>query len=319
MKVIPTLRNYVKKGVDTYYCATVQIVWDKLRDLLLINDIIVTPNQYSQELNRFRYPITMLDEGRYIAVAGLVPGVFDIIESEMMRKFGEIKVDVRSIVPGNTFYTAFAYLNKLLRFDVPFKEYADSIVFNSNTFQVPVKMFGYNAHTENEVFIYKFNEALALRITTMTDTIIFTKLLYANTLDTLVSEAAVVRNYGHKLEPAEIGKVAIPYLSFDSSNEFPEVCGPILNAVPYSIDRFIENTKFALDEYGVKLESYAVIFGSGSAGMHSVEQDVIFDSPFLVEMYDNLDTKLENPYFVYYVQTTENMKVVDTINNSNNN
>jgi hypothetical protein len=301
MKLLPTIYSSIQINEDACYCPTLLIAWNELKKLVKKDEILTTGHLYVQELNFSEFSIDILNDKDYIAKAGFCPQIIGDIEKEMEQKFGKITVNLR----GETSqYIVFSYLYKLLKFPSPFFVHEEPLLFNNTL----VNNFGFTNYTTNFIKVWKDQEKCSFQVNTEDSIIFFTKIPYLNNLKSLLSIAESVRKDSNYLPYPQIGKVSIPYISFEKLVEFSEIEGPIINCPLFTIDSVIQYVKFLLDEFGVELESYSIIRGTGSLFIEPARYNILFDSPFLIEIYSKKDKMLTDPYFVSYITTTETMR-----------
>jgi hypothetical protein len=308
MKLIPAATlPFAPSGTTSIYCATFQMAWDQLCNHLGGKNLIpiYRPNPTIEALNLSRgFELESFDEKEYIAKAGFIPGIVEEIYEEMERKFGKRVVEL----PPSGDTLAFAYLLKLLQFSTPFTKYVEPIralVFK----ETPVESFGFNEWTKNKVFCYRYqddgtSDDYTVEIDLGNDLLCFTKYggyvpLTPNEIE--LSSQGIRRKENRVIN---IGRVRVPILNFETLEEFPEVCVPILNQIGGAITQALQYVKFGLDEKGVSLESYALIGYSGSAGPVIAPIDFLFNTTFYVEL---ISKKTGRSYFVVKVDSTEGM------------
>ena len=305
--VTPHLEYEITSGKNVLWCATFQIAWNELCDLLGGPIQGNGAPEMVNILNKRAVTRRDLDETSYVALAGKTTrGPDDIrqkITRELDRKFKgaaspELLSQLDSVSPG--LWVTYAYLFKDLPFEWAFTRMDGGLTFADQK----VENFGIRqfleaqeneARAASQAFVYDYRShddfIVELQTRSTSDRLILAKVPPKQTL------AGTVASVWTRMQRSKPGRMQIltdllvPVLDFDVLRSYTDLIGK--NS---SMGLLVQQIRFRLDERGVILKSEG---GGVSARM---PQNLVFDKPFLVMIRR---TGAKQPYFVLWVGNAE--------------
>jgi hypothetical protein len=320
--VTPLLDSSIAAGRNSIYCATLQLAWDRLKDVAKGPIELEGAPEIALALNREVFSTKALAEEAYVAIAGRTSeGVFDRIRSEMATKFpaaGERLVP--SGDPGVPGVAAYAYLQKRLPFLHHFDRLEKPLRFHAEAGDSPVAAFGiekFDSHDPHEgdlreqvkVLDYVDREDFIIELRPQRDYIVLAKIPRPATLAEAVASVQSRidkprgRDVAWRLGVEE--RVEIPLLSLFVEREYTELIGrQVLNpGIAYGpVVEATQLIRFQLDESGAILESEMELQVANGDSAPPQPRRFILDRPFLIYLYQR-DAK--EPYFVMWVENAE--------------
>ena len=307
------LEQEIEAGKNVLWCATAQIAWNELCDLIggpvhLKNEPKMVP-----VLNKRIVTREDLDPASYIAMAGFTEeGILEKIQKAIEEKFEgqgspELLPAPGSLGPG--LWVAYSYLFKDLSFEWAFERLKRPLTFQKHK----VECFGieqYLAIQKNEVkaatqlFIYDYrcpdDFIIELKTRSKTDRLILAKIVPSVTLAETIARVQKRVDSNKPTKITECNTLMIPVLDFEIMREYSELYGkairsknPRFDGTGFAIAR--QHIRFKLDETGAVLKSEAIFAGS-------IGQNMIFDKPFLI-MIQRTDSN--KPYFALWIDNAE--------------
>jgi len=301
--VTPHLECEVAGDKNVLWCATFQIAWNELCDLLGEPIPSAGALEMVSLLNQHSVTGADLDETSYVALAGYPTGGTDDIlariAAAMEEKFGgaarpDLLPDRQSLGPGD--WVAYAYLFKSLPFEWAFRRSRNSgMSFAGQN----VQTFGINqllSEEENEVraarqvLVYDYRDEndfiVELKTRSEPDRLILAKVVPAATLEQTVRMVQARLGAAPPKAMVRRSNLRIPVLDFDIMKRYAGL-----------LDRGwgLQQVRFKLDETGAILKSQGI-------GATARSQDLIFDRPFLVMLQR---VGAANPYFALWVANAE--------------
>ncbi len=303
--VTPHLECRITPGKNVLWCATFQIAWNELYDLL------GGPIQWNGApemvdiLNK--RPVTRrdLDETSYVVMAGYTPAdsndIRQKISGELGRKFKgtanpELLCLLDPLPPG--LWATYAYLFKELPFEWAFKRMGKGLLFAGRE----VEKFGIwqflkqqkdEVRAASQVLVYnqrsKDDSILELKTQSKSDRLILAKIPPSRTLAETVVHVHDRLAQSTPDSMQEDSDLFIPVIDFDVLCDYRNSLG----------GRFAitaQQTRFRLDERRAVLKSEAV------AAAARVDTNLVFDKPFLVMIQR---TDAAQPYFALWVANAE--------------
>ncbi len=302
--ITPHLECEIKPDKNVLWCATFQIAWNELLELLSEDEKFENVPEMVRILNKKTVTRADLDEKSYVAMAGWrTSGPNDIIRrirTALNIKFKgqaspELLSDLESI--NHSLPIAYAYMFK----DLPFEWAFDRMHRPFKFVGCEVESFGivqFLRHQQNEakaagqILIYDYKNEddfiIELKTQSKSDHLILAKIKPA---PTLVETITAVQDRIVKSRPTsfpELSDLFIPVFDFDVLRDYHELLQAGLVMAKQQI-------RFRLDERGAVLKSEAVMATART-------QDLIFDKPFLV-MIKRKNAKV--PYFALWVANAE--------------
>lgn len=301
--VTPHLDCAITGGKNVLWCATFQVAWNELCDLLGGPIQCRGAQEMAEGLNRRAVTRVDLDEASCVAMAGYPTGgpddILDRIAAAMKGKFGEaVKPQLlpkrRSV--GHDDWVAYACLFKELPFEWAFERMKDwGLTFGGHG----VESFGIHqlrSREENEVkaagqvllYDYKSTEDFIIELKTQSnsDRLILAKIQPAATLSETIHAVEERLSASTPRGIVEMSDLFIPVLDFDVVRRYPELS---------DLGTAIQQIRFKLDETGAVLKSEAVL-------VKATADRLFFDKPFLV-MIQRTDAQF--PYFALWVANAE--------------
>ncbi|MEI8196514.1 MAG: hypothetical protein WCI73_11445 [Phycisphaerae bacterium] len=311
----------LQPGQNMLWCGSFQLAWNETCTLAGGQLLFRGPQPESvASLNRKLFDATDLDEASYVALAGYVrDGIVDQIAARLKQKFdghaNPMMLPKHELSQRPQDLVAYAYLFKNLEFPVPYERGTVPLPFGNGA----VKCFGmgpqYKPGREQmagQTLIHDYvsadNFVIELQTKTPGERLILAKITPEKTLAQTV--AAVQRRSVIKPTPALPEDVlVIPKSNFDITRSYDELCGRHLlpTATGMANDLFLlaalQNTRFQMDETGVRLQSESTMyFGCSAPHNPPPVHRMIFDKPFLI-MMSRADAK--HPYFALWVANPE--------------
>jgi hypothetical protein len=321
-EVLPYTQGALQPDKNYVYCATFQIAWDQMRELVGGKLEIEGDPPLAVALGRGHFDKRGLSPTSYLAISGRVQdGVVDRIHREMKNRFPHARTTVPD-VPAGTALVAYAYLAKALAFKETFDRNPEPLVFHSGKRSVKIVSFGFQLDSEpqheheraleRQVKILSYHSVddfvLELKTKSQADELILAKIPPGATLAATI---AAVRERIEKrpTEPMDTEwncrqePLAIPLLDFNLRREYTELTGKRLKSHDLTIDVALQDIFFRLDETGARLESQSdVSVKSATRASNPKPRAFVFDHPFLVMMQE---AGAAAPYFAIWVGDPE--------------
>jgi len=320
--VTPHLETPLEPDKSLLYCGTFQLAWNELC-ALIGGDVQFDPPgpEMVGVLNREAFTKDRLDADSYVAVADFVRNdPHGRIRRELDRKFGGAAtprfIPREELTPRPQDIVSYCYLLKTLEFEVPFERAEEPIRFSGA--EVPgfgvsreykpahEKMYG-----QVRVLDYRGPDDFIVELLTKSegDRLILAKIEPRQTLGAMVE---TVQERTAEAEPSPAGRgdvLRMPRLNFDLTRRYSELEGRrLVSSNPGVADDLIllsavQNTRFQLDEKGVRLRSEShTSFGCGASPPPRVNRVMVFDGPFLI-LLQRAGASL--PYFALWVDNPE--------------
>jgi len=311
----PVLDYALEDGRNVIWCASFQLAWNELRDVVIGSDITLQDGpDWVSILNRKTVTKDDLSPDAYVALVGRKKdNIVARINEELRRKFPPPVPELRLELDSNTI-VAYAYLRKALRFMEKFDSCNEPMRFQSGTNAWNAACFGIApSRSDSERFramsrqvsivSYRDESDFVIMLTTEgnQDQIILAKTTPAQTLSATVDRVLVVVQKAKPFPLATHEPLWIPKVSFDLERSFEELIGKFLRNPGWEglyIDVAMQHTQFDLDERGAMLSSEARIEIKSSEG----RARFIFDRPFLILLRQ---VNRERPYFAAWIANGE--------------
>ena len=268
-------------------------------------------------VNKRQFLKSDLDDASYVALADFVRNdVHRRIKRELERKFGggarPKLLPSPALTPRPQDIVAYSYLFKNLEFPVAFERIEEPIKFGASRvycFGIGDEFKPGQAAMYGQVQVLDFHSSddfiVELRTKSAGDRVILARIQPKNTLRETIT-AVQDRTLHGKPSPASQGDVLkVPKFNFDITRDYHELIGVKLAVANPAVAKDLQivaaaqNTRFQMDEKGVKLRSESHIsFGCGGEALPPRQRVMEFDKPFLI-MLQRSDAKM--PYFALWV------------------
>lgn len=301
----------VPEGTNVLWCATFNVAWNELCDLVGGPIQLKPKEQNADILNRKQITADVIDPSSFVALAGLGPETITRIKKELQERFsGAARPhSLPSTIPEDV-WLAYAYLFQYLPFEYAFTKMEYPFRFSEE----PVASFGIQQYLpdsqQNEalmarqvlVYDYRNNNDFIVELIPRNreHRIILACVPPENSLAELITEVYARISGKRPKRLAESGTLKIPVIDFEVLKHYSQFAGrqivtsnPEINGT--IIEIAMQSIRFKLDEKGAVLKSEALFASSAS-------QDLIFDKPFLVLL---MKRKAELPYFALWVANSE--------------
>ena len=295
--VVPTMRDSIKN--DTSWCATFGLVWNDMKNDVVKQDIVFTPQELMAEnLNKEDFNEDMISDEYYYKVYGKkTVELKETIEKGIKEKFNQTSDILDDFDwsssglddPNNSNISRYFFYTMLYRKFEFLKEFdkLDDGKFGNKYDNV--KYFGINGKTENKVgdqitvLYYNSQDDFAILINTKTnDEVIFVKNPKGNSFNEIYDNMQKEeKSFTGKKEFQDIDEFKAPNIEFNVKREYTEFANkPFLAADGdvCMILKALQSIKLTLNEKGGEIKSEAAI-------------DMVKNTAFIIE------DKIEPRYF----------------------
>ena len=278
--IVPTMSDIITK--DSSWCGTFQLVWNDMKNNVVKNDIVFTPQEkMADNLNKEEFTQDMISDKYYFKIYGLKSlELKEQIEKGIKEKFNQESdilndfnwseseldnpnnVDVRR-------YFFYVMLYRKFEFLQEFDKLENGKFGNKYN---DIKYFGIDKNTKNsvgdqiDVLYYNSKDDFAIIINTKNnDEVIFCKNPQGKTFNEIYENMnKESKEYEGSKEFKNIDEFKAPNLTFNEKKEYTELQGkefktadPIYDTA--KIEKAIQTIKFSLDEKGGEIKSEAAI------------------------------------------------------------
>jgi len=313
-QVIPTLDTPIEPGTNLIWCASFQLAWNEMIDILgkelrfESNEPLCVSN-----LNLRTVTIADLDPKTVLSTAGFyTPELVKKLNHNLKKQFGNHALPPET-PPANSSdlqLAAFSYLSVNLPFKHAFERIDSPFRFQNQ----PVEGFGIEGYSYPEkgkflaaeqILVYANTNQLDIIVELISRKtkhhLIFAKIPPESTL---VATIKAVNQRMDSIQPKtgleHHQNLKIPLFNFDITKNYAQLTNqPLINRNAKHIAKAQQNIRFQLDERGGVLKSHSLIFSIFSIAPVS---HLIFDAPFLV-MIRYGDSP--QPYFALWVDNAE--------------
>ncbi len=315
-RVVPELQAPVTAGTNLIWCASFQLAWNKMEDLLG-EEIHLSGDEpdFLTRLNRRNISGKYLDPETYLAVAGsYTPDFIKQVNAEIKTRFGSgtFEPEPYPETDAQQRLAAFGYLSANLPFKYAFQQTDEPLNFNG----VQVKAFTLphgagsatrTDHAQQQVRVWYPPEKEAFIVELRTKQSKHHLILAQVSPEATLGETAEkLRRYidtssSEPLSPNQ--KLIVPLFNYDITRKYTELAGSRLSIKnpEYGngkIERAEQTIRFQLDERGAVLQSSASVVCVFCAP----PTDCIFDKPFLLMLRYGDSPQ---PYFAMWVDNAE--------------
>lgn len=278
--IVPTMSDIITK--DSSWCGTFQLVWNDMKNNVVKNDIVFTPQEkMADNLNKEEFTQDMISDKYYFKIYGLKSlELKEQIEKGIKEKFNQESdilndfnwseselddpnnVDVRR-------YFFYVMLYRKFEFLQEFDKLENGKFGNKYN---DIKYFGIDKNTKNsvgdqiDVLYYNSKDDFAIIINTKNnDEVIFCKNPQGKTFNEIYENMnKESKEYKGSKEFKNIDEFKAPNLTFNEKKEYTELQGkefktadPIYDTA--KIEKAIQTIKFSLYEKGGEIKSEAAI------------------------------------------------------------
>ena len=304
MNVVASLEDEITE--NTAWCGTLNLIWNDLKNDLVKQDIVFTPQlKIVENLNQGTFNTSYLSENSYYKTYGIPTlELKEKIEKEIKEKLNETSdildsFDWKNASPEG--YFLYSMLKKEVEFPKEFTQLQNGKFGNYEN----VKYFGINNSTDEEVrkqvevLYYNSKEDFAIKLATKAnDEIILSRGNTQNTFKDIYDEIQQKsRNYTGNKELNKMDIVQIPNIDFNVKKEFNELENKTFrfsNGDNYKIDKVLQTIQFSLDKKGGRIKSEAGMMISKSSLEPNEVREFLVTDTFCIFLKEK-DKEL--PYF----------------------
>lgn len=278
--IVPTMSDIITK--DSSWCGTFQLVWNDMKNNVVKNDIVFTPQEkMADNLNKEEFTQDMISDKYYFKIYGLKSlELKEQIEKGIKEKFNQ-ESDILNDFnwseselddPNNADvrrYFFYVMLYRKFEFLQEFDKLENGEFGNKYN---DIKYFGIDKNTKNsvgdqiDVLYYNSKNDFAIIINTKNnDEVIFCKNPQGKTFNEIYENMnKESKEYKGSKEFKNIDEFKAPNLTFNEKKEYTELqdkefktADPIYDTA--KIEKAIQTIKFSLDEKGGEIKSEAAI------------------------------------------------------------
>lgn len=303
---VMTMQDEIKN--DTIWCGTFQLIWNDLKNDLVKQDIVFTPQiEVVENLNSELFTTDDLSEEYYYKKVGLASlELKKEIENAIKEKFNEtsdILDDFNWDRKSEEDYFLYAMLKKEFKFKKEFEELEKGKFANYED----VEYFGIDKDNESDerryqvtVLYYNSKDDFAIKIETeQEDEVVFCKNPEGNTFSEIynnINEQKDRYTGNTEFEKEEILK--IPNIKINNKKEFTEIENKrfeFSDGRIYTIEKAMQTVDFELNSKGGKIKSEAgMMLEKLGATIALKPREFIIDDTFAIFL---VEEGKENPYF----------------------
>lgn len=289
------------------WAGTFQLVWNDLTDNVVKAPVEFTdgPSNLAEELNKQEFTKEMLSDNSYYTAHGVANmNLKEQIDTALMEKFNETSDLLQGMDWSGKNYLVYAMLKKDFEFLNAFDELKKEKFGKLNNKKV--EYFGINEKSKKglrenvSVLFYNNPDDFAVELRTkQNDRVLLYRTDDNKSLSALYddmmqksSEYTESRRFGEK------DRLKIPFISFKSLNQYPEIQGKTIKDTDLTIDQALQSIDFKMDNKGVKLKSEAALIMKMSMPVPIMRKpaDFFFDDTFVMFLIEK-----DKPYFALRV------------------
>lgn len=305
MNIVTSLEDEISE--NTAWCGTFNLIWNDLKNDLVKQDILFTPQpEVIKNLNKGTFNTSYLSEDSYYKVYGRPSlKLKSEIEKAIKEKFNETSdilddFDWKNANPED--YFLYCMLNKNFEFPNVFTELENGKFGNYEN----VKYFGIDENTDEQVreqvavLYYDSKDDFAIKLLTKTnDEVILAK---GNKEKTFADIYEKIKQKSEKYEGsyalAEREILQIPNIKFDLKEEIKDVENQpfsFSNGDEYIIEKALQTIQFKLDKKGGKIKSEAgMMIEKAMAVMQTEPREFLVNDVFTLFL---IEKNQDLPYF----------------------
>lgn len=289
------------------WVGTFQLVWNDLMDNVVKAPIEFTdgPSNLADELNKQEFTKEMLSDNSYYTAHGVANmNLKEQIDKALMEKFNETSDLLQSMDWSGRNYLVYAMLKKDFEFLNAFDELKKERFGKLN--KEKVQYFGINQDSINglrenvRVLFYNNPDDFAVELRTkQNDRVLLYRTDDNKSLSALYDD--MMKKSDEYTDSREFGKkdrLKVPFISFKSLNQYPEIQGKTIKDTDLTIDQALQSIDFKMDNKGVKLKSEAALIMKMSMPVPIMREpaDFFFDDTFVMFLIEK-----DKPYFALRV------------------
>lgn len=304
--VVMPLFSTEASAPNKVWVGTFELVWNELVDEVVKAPIEFTDglSYLAEQFNKKEFTKDMLNENSYYTAHGVANmNLKKQIDAALKNKFNETSDILNGMDWSGRNYLVYAMLKKDFEFLSAFDELKKE-KFGKN--RTKVKYFGINEKSSKDlrdnvkVLFYNNENDFAVELRTKqndrvqlyrTDDERAFSLIY----DDMLKKSAA---YTEDKNFIEGDKLKVPFISFKSRNDYPEIEGKTIKGTDLTIDKAIQSIDFKIDNKGVKLKSEAALMMKMSLLHPSFRKpaNFYFDDTFVMFLIEK-----DKPYFALRV------------------
>ncbi len=289
------------------WAGTFQLVWNDLMDNVVKAPIAFTDgsSQLAEELNRQEFTKEILSDNSYYIAHGVAnTNLKNQIDTALMEKFNETSELLKAMDWSGKNYLVYAMLKKDFEFLNAFDELKKEKFGTLN--KEKVQYFGIDENSQKElknnvkVLFYNGPEDFAVELgTKQNDKVLLYRTNDNKSLAALYEDMMNKTNeYTDSSKFGDNDRLKVPFISFKSLNQYPEIQGKTIQNTDLTIDQALQSIDFKMDNKGVKLKSEAALIMKMSMPMPVLREptDFYFDDTFVMFLIEK-----DKPYFALRV------------------
>ena len=292
---------------DTIWCGTFQLIWNDLKNDLVKQDIVFTPQlEVVENLNKETFTTKDISEAYYYKKIGTPSLVLKKeIEKAIKDKFNETSdilddFEWENRDPKN--YFLYAMLKKEFKFEKAFEELNNDYFGQYDN----IKYFGIKSRDKEElreqvnVLYYNSEDDFAIKlITKQEDEVILCKNPEGKSFNEIFKNITdKEKNYVGNKYMAKGEKLKVPNIKLKEKTEFTEIQDKpyqFSNGDVYSIEKAIQTIEFELDRTGGKIKSEAGMMNKAESALQMDEPRKFYiDDTFAIFL---IEEDKQIPYF----------------------
>ena len=289
------------------WVGTFQLVWNDLMDNVVKAPIVFTdgPSNLADELNKQEFTKAMLSENSYYTAHGVANmNLKEQIDKALMEKFNETSDILKGMDWTGKNYLVYAMLKKDFEFLNAFDELKKEKFGQLS--KEKVQYFGINEKSKKglrenvNVLFYNNEKDFAVEIRTkQNDRVLLYRTddnrAFSAIYDDMMKKAS---EYTDSRRFGDEDNLKIPFISFKSNNEYPEIEGKTIKDTELTIDKALQTIDFKMDNKGVKLKSEAALIMKMSMPVPIMRKpaNFYFDDTFVMFLIEK-----DKPYFALRV------------------
>lgn len=272
--VVPTMQDFIDS--DSAWCATFQLVWNDLKNEVVKQDIVFSPQEvYATNLNKEEFTEEMISDEYYYKIYGLK--TLDLktkIEKEIKEKFNQTsdildQFDWQDEALGSESVNRYFFYTMLYR-EFEFLQKFDKLKNADFGNYHNIKYFGIDKNTKSEVkdqvevLYYNSQNDFAILINTKSnDEVILAKNPSGNSFKEIYENMENKRKgFTGKTSLDSQDELKVPYLNFKILKDYLELESkqfPTQDGGDGEIYKALQTIEFSLNEKGGQIKSEAGI------------------------------------------------------------
>ncbi len=288
------------------WVGTFELVWNELVDEVVKAPVEFTdgPSYLAEQLNKKQFTKDMLSEDSYYTAHGVANiNLKKQIEKALKEKFNETSDILNGMDWSGRDYLVYAMLKKDFEFSSAFDELKKEKFGKT---KAKVKYFGINEKSSKDLrdnvrvlFYNNENDFAVELLTKQNDRVQLYRTdderAFSDIYDDMLKKSAA---YTEDKNFIEGDRLKVPFISFKSRNDYPEIEGKSIKNTDLTIDKAVQSIDFKMDNKGVKLKSEAALMMKMSLLHPSFRKpaDFFFDNTFVMFLIEK-----DKPYFALRV------------------